>query len=196
MSVDPQLLQLGAQLADASARNGAAAVLDRIRIAKARKKEAETIAILDEIVSQLMADKGELVQIAQAYEQELVAQRISEGDIAYITSSVIPVVKRMIELGQDSGNAAQLPEEVVEILSSLVSVETVTVLQLLGFNFKRAVGEPLTELIAGFIAAKKPIDPQMQLEAFRASAQKEAALAQLAKDAQASKRFEKLSAET
>jgi hypothetical protein len=42
----------------------------------------------------------------------------------------------------------------MEIIKPLLSVETLTVLQLLGFNFKQAIGEPLTELVAGLIAAK------------------------------------------
>jgi hypothetical protein len=35
----------------------------------------------------------------------------------------------------------------------------VTVLQLVGFNFRKAIGEPLTELIARLILAKAQEDP-------------------------------------
>ncbi len=84
--MDPELQALGIQLADATVRNTAGAVADRINAARAKKKDIETIAELEEIVNNLISDKAELVRIAQAYEQELVAQRISPADVQYITS--------------------------------------------------------------------------------------------------------------
>jgi len=44
-----------------------------------------------------------LVQIAQAYEQEFVAQQISQEDIEYITDSFIPVLKGNYSGAQATG---------------------------------------------------------------------------------------------
>lgn len=35
----------------------------------------------------------------------------------------------------------------IKALKTLLSEETIKILQLLGFNFKRAIGEPLTEIL-------------------------------------------------
>src|SRR6266511_836805 len=68
--VDPEIYSLSVQLADTAIRNTASAIGDKITAAKARKKDQETIAELEEIISNLISDKNDLVRIAQAYEQE------------------------------------------------------------------------------------------------------------------------------
>lgn len=75
--MDPQLQTLTVQLAEVTIRNTAGSIADRITAAKARKKDGETIVELEEIINGLVSDKSELVRIAQAYEEEFVAQRIS-----------------------------------------------------------------------------------------------------------------------
>lgn len=40
----------------------------------------------------------------------------------------------------------------VEILKSLLSKETLRILQLVGFNYRAAIGEPLTELVRNKIS--------------------------------------------
>ena len=79
---------LGVQLADTAIRNTAGSIADRITAAKGRRRDQETIAELEDIVYGLLSDKSELVQIAQAYEQEFVAQRISADDISYISLTI------------------------------------------------------------------------------------------------------------
>lgn len=191
MEIDPQMVGLGVRVTESMARNTASSVADRIRTVKARKREAETIAELEEIVYELVADKAELIQLAQAYEEQFVAQQISDDDINYITTNIIPVVTRLAEAGRTEGDQDDAREQ-IELLTSLVSVETVTVLQLLGFNFKQAVGEPLTELVARLIASKAPLHKDTHLRAMTASLERDAAQMQLARDAQAVKRYRSL----
>lgn len=64
-------------MANTAVRNSASAVAERINSARTRKKDQETIAELEDIVNDLVADKAELVRIAQAYEEEFVTQRLS-----------------------------------------------------------------------------------------------------------------------
>ena len=70
-------VQLAANLAEVGARNGASIILNKIRASKAKKNDKETIAELEEIISDLLNDKSEIQRIAQAYEQELVSQKIT-----------------------------------------------------------------------------------------------------------------------
>lgn len=91
----------------------------------------------------MVADKAELVRIAQAYEEEFVAQRLSPENVEYIIGSVVPVLERLVA---ESGDETAV-QKMMDLLQPVLSVETLTVLQLVGFNFKRAIGEPLTEVL-------------------------------------------------
>lgn len=96
VGTDPQLETLTIQLATTAARNTASSIVDRITVAKKSKKEQETIAELEQILNELLSDKSELYLIAQAYEQELVAQRISATDIEYVSERFVPLVRQFI----------------------------------------------------------------------------------------------------
>jgi hypothetical protein len=163
--MDPQLQMLADQLADTTIRNTAGAIADRIATAKARKRDQETIAELEEIINGLVSDKSELVRIAQAFEQELVAQRISVTDIEYISANFVPLLGQLIESAAASnGEDAAAARKTIDLILPLLSVETVTVLQLLGFNFRKAIGEPMTELVSKLILSKAQADPTLTLE--------------------------------
>lgn len=156
--MDPQLQALTVQLADVAIRNTAGSVVDRIRAAEARKKDAETIVELEDLINELMSDKSELVRIAQAYEEELVAQRISSTDIAYISDNLVPLLQQLVRSAAASEGEDAAAQQVIDLIQPLLSVETVTVLQLLGFNFRKAIGEPLTDLASKFISSRMQIN--------------------------------------
>ena len=146
--MDNQIEQLATNLIEATARNTAGLIADKIRARKSKKNDKETIAELEEIISNLLSDKSEIQRIAQAYEQELVSQKITEKDIKYITDNLLPLISKYVP--QDKLD--------VEQLQSLLSVETFTIMQLIGFNYKRAIGEPLTTLLQKTIESKIPVD--------------------------------------
>lgn len=187
MALDPQVTELGVQLADVGVRNTVAAVSGRIKAAKAKKHDAETINTLAEIVNDLLADRNDLVQIARGYEQVLDAQRISEEDIAYITQSIVPIIKKLAEAGDNDDT-----DQMIDLLQPILSVETITVLQLLGFNFKKAIGEPLTILVSQLIGSKTPASPHAAAQAQRLSLELQYATTSLAQDADAYERFRNL----
>lgn len=175
--MDNQIIaQLGASLVEATARNGASIISDKIKTAKAKKEFKETISELEEIIYDLLNDKAEVQRIAQAYEQELVAQKITESDIKYITNNLLPIISSL------------LPEEnreQLEQLKKILSVETLTIMQLIGFNYKQAIGEPLTLLLRKIIEAQIPIDA-------KTNANYTLAMATLTQDSEATKRFYQL----
>jgi hypothetical protein len=75
------LAELGVKLTESAVRNTAGAISDKISSIKAKRDDKQTIRELEDIVNNLLDDKSELVRIAQAYEQELVSQKISDEDI-------------------------------------------------------------------------------------------------------------------
>jgi hypothetical protein len=187
--MDPQLQILATQLADTAVRNTAGSIADRVATMKAQKKDKETIAELEEIVNGLLSDKSELVRIAQAYEQELVAQRISETDIQYISNNFVPQLRRLAEsAAANDGQDAAPAREMIDLIQPLLSVETVTVLQLIGFNFRKAIGEPLTQLVSQLISSKVQVNPAL-LELQRLSLLRETAYLDVAQDPEAHARL-------
>lgn len=189
MDAEKQVAELGVRLAETAVRNTAGAIATRIQAAKAKKNDKETIQELEEIVNTLVSDKNELVRIAQTYEQEFVAQQISKKDIEYITDKFIPVIKDLIK--QTSKDDTQL-QKTIDDLTPLLSVETLTVMQLLGFNYKKAIGEPLTLLLQKAITSKVPLDAAESTEVQKLAIRYNTELLKVSQDKDASDRFEHL----
>lgn len=170
---DP-ITALAKRLAAVVISNSATIVADRVKAARANKVTENTIAALEEIINELVSDKSELTRIAQAYEHEFVSQKITEKELKYITDNVLPLLEQFVPENQKA---------TVEQVKPLLSVETLTIMQLLGFNYKRAIGEPLTMLLQKTIEANMPDDPK--------EAQRTNLLAlEIIKDPEASRRYE------
>ncbi len=152
--MNPEVQTLGLQLADVALRQTAATIADKVAKIKTSRKQDQVIAELEQMINELVADKAELVRIANAYEQELVAQRISDEDIKYMTGTVAPLLASFLNQSTPADDSSASAQQ--EIIEKLLSVETITVLQLVGFNFKQAIGEPLTELVSNFIRMAGP----------------------------------------
>ncbi len=137
MNIESSVIELTARLAEVGIKNTAQIIYDKISTVKHKNNDKETINALEEIINNLISDKNELVQIAKCYEQEFVAQKISEDDIDYITDKFLPLLLKIPGI-----------QEQQSILEVLLSKETLKILQLLGFNYKEAIGEPLTAVVS------------------------------------------------
>ena len=148
--LDPIIAEVFVRLGEVAARNTASAIQTRVQTARAAKQNENTINELAEIINQLVDDRMELLSIANVFREQLVAQRITADEIAYITEKLIPTVETVLKLSGGADN------EMLDAVKALVSVETLTVLQLVGFNFKAAVGVPLTEVVANLVGGLSP----------------------------------------
>jgi hypothetical protein len=148
--LDPEITAVLAQLSEVAARNTVGAIQTRVGTAKATKQHENTVNELTEIINQLVEDRVELVGIATTLREQLIAQRITPEEITYITDKLIPTVEDLAGLAGDDNT------EAIEAIKKLVSVEMLTVLQLVGFNFKSAIGEPLTKVVEGLILQLAP----------------------------------------
>jgi len=161
-----QLTNLGLQLATSAARNSASAITDKIAATRASKSAADQVVALEQIVSELLSDKNELTRIAQAYQQELIAQQLTPGDVQYITDAVVPLLEQFADGMDDSEAGVQLKKQ-IEAFKPLLSVETVNILQLLGFNFRQGIGAPLTQRLRELIEGSRNAATDLQAEALR-----------------------------
>jgi hypothetical protein len=182
----PQFADLGIQLAASAARNTASSITDKISAMRASKSANEQVAALEQIVSDLIADKNELTRIAQSYQQELVSQQLTPGDVRYIADTVVPLLEQLaVSTGGVSGEKLK---KQIQAMKPLLSVETVTVLQLVGFNFRQGVGIPLTNRTRDAIEGEKDPRGELQVETLR----HQRAAMELAADPAAFARFREL----
>lgn len=145
--------EMALQLATLAVKGTTTAVNNRIKAAKEIKDNEKLRNVYDEIISEILNERDEAVRIAQAYKSELDRIIISDEDIQHLNSTVSNVLEIL------KGFSPDMPVDTFEQFKSLISVDTLKTMQLLGFNYKAAIGEPLTNICAGAINSwgnKKP----------------------------------------
>lgn len=145
IKMDPEMMKMTARLAELTVRNTASVVFEKISVSKTKKSDKETIAELTDIIKELIDEKQELEFISQAFERELATKKLSENDIKFVGETVLPVIKDFASKSEEDNQGLL---ESIEMIEPLISQNTLKVLQILGFNFKKAIGEPFTELLS------------------------------------------------
>ena len=148
--------QLGVSLATLAAKGTASAIAAKVRSLK-EVRNADTVrTAYDELISELLEERAEAILIAQAYKDALDRVEISDEDIQSLNNTLGRVLD-IFGLGVESDNLADenARSQAIAIrqLRELISADTLKTMQLLGFNYKAAIGEPLTKLCAERIAA-------------------------------------------
>lgn len=191
MGIDPALATMAAHLAELAIPSATATIYNQVQKITAGKANEQTINELKQIINDLINERNDLVAIAQAYEQELVGQRLQDKDIQYIIDSVLPVLSDLVD-EMTEGTSKVQAEEALAVVERLLSVEMLTVLQLIGFNYRRAIGEPLTLLLQKLITARIPADPAVAAETERLNAETATGLLSISQDEAATERFKEV----
>lgn len=154
------LVDMGISLTELAIKGTATAVTNKIRAVKDEKNAEKLRSTYDEIVNELLAERDEAVRIAQAYKSELERIVISDEDIEHLHNTVSRILE-IIKAFQLAAAAVKGSEEVEKVtaqvegyeqIKELISVDTLKTMQLLGFNYKVAIGEPLTQICANAIS--------------------------------------------
>lgn len=156
------LMSLSLALADFVAKNRIPAIFDKMKATKESGDKDKIIGNLETIINDLIHEKNQVIQIAQAYDEQLITQKMSEDDITYITTTIIPLLEELMK-NSDNENAQNIGKT-LDMIKPLLSKEMFNILQLLGFNFKKAIGEPLTTLVQGMISSKTPASLEQTIE--------------------------------
>lgn len=157
-----ELVALGANLAQMAVKGTATAVSAKIRAIKDEKNAEKIRNTYDEIVNELLSEREEAVRIAQAYKSELEKVVISDEDIQHLHNTVANILKIMTDIqiagaeraGEAAVEAVKEQTKVYEQFMELISVDTLKTMQLIGFNYKTAIGEPLTPMLKNFLLSK------------------------------------------
>ena len=154
------LVEMGVSLTELAIKGTATAVTNKIKAVKEEKNAEKLRNTYDEIVSELLFERDEAVRIAQAYKSELDRIVISDDDIEHLHNTVARLLG-IIKVFQLASAATKGEEEIAKVtaqvegyeqIKELISVDTLKTMQLLGFNFKAAIGEPLKKICANAIS--------------------------------------------
>lgn len=145
-STNKVITEMAANLAVLAVKGTATAVHGKIQSIKAEKNIDTIRTTYDEIINQLLSEREDAIRIAQAYKEELDKVTISDEDIVHLHNTVDKILTIMKIKTPNSDNINSYEE-----LNELISVDTLKTMQLIGFNYKSAIGEPLTEICANAI---------------------------------------------
>lgn len=144
--MEDQAIQLAIKFAEIMSRSSASVIQDRREIARNKKDVTEQAQMYDSIVNDLLNDKLELEFIAREYKELYEKVSISDEDIEHLQRTIERALSAIQKFsGQDEKTADY------EMFINLVSKDTLKTMQLLGFNYKEAIGQPLTEACANAI---------------------------------------------
>lgn len=148
--VSGALLQTGLNLTELALKGTATKVNSKIQTLKSEKDAEKLRNIYDEIINELLLERDEAVRIAQAYKQAYEQVSISDEDIEYLHNTLVKIIKLLLPFMPDKANQENNMIGLVKLLDK----DTLKTMQLLGFNYKSAIGEPLTEACSEAIRTK------------------------------------------
>lgn len=138
--VNETLIELGARLTELAVKGTASTISKKIQAAKDIKDADKLRTTYDSLMNEVLQEREEAVRIAQVYKDELDRIEISDEDIQHLYKTIEDVLDIIKKISPDT------PIESFEAIKDLVSVDTLKTMQLLGFNYKAAIGEPLTQI--------------------------------------------------
>ncbi len=153
------LTDMGVSLTTLAVKSTVTAINTKIKSMKDEKLAENIRNTYDEIINELLSEREEAIRIAQAFKNELDRIVISDEDITHLHNTVSRVIE-MIKLFQVASAMGKGEDELVKVakqvesyeqIKELINVDTLKTMQLLGFNYKAAIGEPLTQICANAI---------------------------------------------
>ncbi|HBC30470.1 MAG TPA: hypothetical protein DC024_04385 [Clostridiales bacterium] len=151
MNVNVELLtEMGISLTQLAVKGTVTAINSKIKTIKIEKDVEKVKTKYDELINELLAEREEAIRIAQVYKSEIEKYEISDSDIVHLNNTV----SRVLELVKTFD--PNLDASLFENIRGLINADTLKAMQLLGFNYKAAIGDPLTELCANAILSKSP----------------------------------------
>lgn len=173
-----EISMLGAALKEVLTSGVADKAVGLVSSVKKNLDKDKTISAYENAFTQLIQENHELKTISMGYRDQFDQIYLSEKDIEYLQQTAIRLINLFIpeitdekkeelekQLVNQQGQSKQDAElyitqwekektkqrESIEQLVDLIQVDTLRTMQLLGLNYREAIGEPLTELVANSI---------------------------------------------
>lgn len=144
------LVKAGIELGTLTFKGTTTLVNSKIQSLKEERNADKLRNTYDEIVNELLSEREQAIRIAQAYKEEYEKVNIDDKDIEYLHNTL----ERVISLLSSFIRVEDNKENSMKQLVALLNKDTLKTMQLLGFNYKEAIGEPLTEVCSNAIREK------------------------------------------
>lgn len=154
MAPSQSLAELETTLTILAAKGTARAVAAKINGIRQEKSVEAVRNAYDEIVNELLEERAQAILLAQTFKDELDRVEIDEDGIKSLDATigrVFEIIKHFPGVLDGDPEKSGQQEASFEQIRALISADTLRTMQLLGFNYKAAIGEPLTELCANAI---------------------------------------------
>lgn len=129
--------------------NGVATIRTRIDTARSKRDADARAQELEEIISQLIDDRTTMWQLNQMFWEDLQAKRLEKEDLEFAVNTLIPLIEDIASIDDP---------DTVDKIKSLLTLDMLNLLQVIGFNYREALGEPLTKLVRSHIERAIPQD--------------------------------------
>lgn len=153
------LIESGTTLATLIGSGTVTAITAKIQGLKTEKNVDKVRSCYDEIIQQILQERSDAIILAQMYKSELDKISISDEDIEHLQKTIEKVLQILMGFqtvgknpkDEEALKKFQRQQESLNALMNLVNADTLKTMQLLGFNYKAAIGEHLTEICADAI---------------------------------------------
>ncbi len=141
----------GSKLVELTFNRTADWISSKINGAKTIKNIDELNGYYQDMFNQLLQDKMDLISLVHEYKAALEEAKINDEDLENVRltmANIFNVITSYMETevertGEGGDNLDNLKETLPTILK-LVNTNTLQTMQILGFNYKEAIGKPLT----------------------------------------------------
>lgn len=149
--MDEQLLALNTAFTKAITEVTVEKVTNKISQIKLNHDLKKQVTDYEQLVNDLLDNKNKLELTARNYKERLEQVTISDSDIESLHNTVSTVIKLIKPLSQFENEEEK---KSIDVVLDLLNSDTLKTLQLLGYNYKKAIGEPLTKITADFLKNK------------------------------------------
>ena len=149
--MDETLLALNTAFAKSITEVTVEKVTNKITQIKLNHDLKKQVTDYEQLINDLLDNKNKLELAARNYKERLEQVTISDSDIESLHKTVSTVIKLVMPLSQSENKT---DEKSIDVLLNLLNSDTLKTLQLLGYNYKKAIGEPLTQITSDFLNNK------------------------------------------
>ena len=148
--VTEALVKAGVELTTLVVKGTTTLVNSKVQSLREERNADKLRNTYDEIINELLLEREQALRIAQAYKEEYDRVNIGDDDIEYLHNTLKQVIKLLSSFTTMDENKRSNMNQLVALLNK----DTLKTMQLLGFNYKEAIGEPLTEVCSNDIREK------------------------------------------
>lgn len=134
--ITESIANAGVELGILAVKGTTAKINSKIQSMKTEREADKLRASYDDIVNELLSERADALRIAQIYKEEYEKVTIKDEDIEYLHNTLI----RLISLFSSFGNVTEEQSASFRQIAELLNKDTLKTMQLLGFNYREAIG--------------------------------------------------------